>query len=90
MSAVAAAPAPSAPSLLTQARWAVSDSLMIAKRNLLVWMRVPAYLEAAEPRSRELYLRHGYADRADGPFRFPDGGPPMWPMWREPQPPAAG
>jgi len=46
MSAVAAAPAPapSAPSLFTQARWAVSDSLMIAKRNLLVWMRVPAYL----------------------------------------------
>src|ERR1700749_2157958 len=46
MSAVAAAPArPSGgPSLVTQARWAVSDSLMIAKRNLLVWMRVPAYL----------------------------------------------
>ena len=35
---------PSAPSMLTQARWAVSDSLMIAKRNLLVWLRVPAYL----------------------------------------------
>src|SRR5258708_14653065 len=46
MSAAAAAPAPAppAPRLLTQARWAVSDSLMIAKRNLLVWMRVPAYL----------------------------------------------
>jgi hypothetical protein len=46
MSAVAAAPAPapSAPSMFTQARWAVSDSLQIAKRNLLVWMRVPAYL----------------------------------------------
>ena len=48
MSAVAAAPAPArpsgGPSLVTQARWAVSDSLMIAKRNLLVWMRVPAYL----------------------------------------------
>ncbi len=43
--AVAApAPAPAAPSLFTQARWAVSDSLMIAKRNLLVWMCVPAYL----------------------------------------------
>jgi len=46
MSAVAVAPArPSGePSLFTQARWAVSDSLMIAKRNLLVWVRVPAYL----------------------------------------------
>ena len=44
MSAVAAAPArPSrGPSVVTQARWAVSDSLMIAKRNLLVWVRVPA------------------------------------------------
>jgi ABC transporter DrrB family efflux protein len=45
MSAVAApARAPAGPSLFTQARWAVSDSLMIAKRNLLVWVRVPAYL----------------------------------------------
>src|SRR5258708_40332380 len=46
MSAAAAAPAPAppAPRLLTQARWAVSDSLMITKRNLLVWMRVPAYI----------------------------------------------
>src|SRR5205807_2535133 len=44
MTTVAIAPAPAEPSLLTQARWAVSDSLMIAKRNLLVWMRVPAYL----------------------------------------------
>jgi GNAT superfamily N-acetyltransferase len=63
-------------------------SLLRAHHQLLDQdLRVPAYLEAAEPRSRELYLRHGYADRADGPFRFPDGGPPMWPMWREPQPP---
>jgi ABC transporter DrrB family efflux protein len=46
MSAVAAAPArPSGgPSMFTKARWAVSDSFMIAKRNLLVWARVPAYL----------------------------------------------
>jgi ABC-2 type transport system permease protein/oleandomycin transport system permease protein len=43
--AVAAqAPAPAAPSMFTQARWAVSDSVMIAKRNLLVWTRVPAFL----------------------------------------------
>ncbi|HEY4463373.1 MAG TPA: ABC transporter permease [Streptosporangiaceae bacterium] len=42
MTAITAAP--DAPSLLTQARWAVSDTLVITKRNLLVWMRVPAYI----------------------------------------------
>jgi ABC transporter DrrB family efflux protein len=40
----AAVAAPAAPSMFTQARWAVSDSLLIAKRNLLVWTRVPALL----------------------------------------------
>jgi ABC transporter DrrB family efflux protein len=35
---------PSGPSLLTQARWAVTDTLTITRRNLLVWMRVPAYI----------------------------------------------
>src|ERR1035438_8247926 len=48
MTAVAAPPGapfvPDAPSLLTQARWAVSDTLTITRRNLLVWVRVPAYL----------------------------------------------
>jgi ABC-2 type transport system permease protein/oleandomycin transport system permease protein len=36
--------APRGPSLFTQARWAVSDTLTITRRNLLVWMRVPAYI----------------------------------------------
>src|SRR5450755_2232366 len=50
MTAVTApAPAPAdaprdAPSLLDQGRWAVSDTLTITRRNLLVWMRVPAYI----------------------------------------------
>ena len=48
MTAVAAragaAGAPASPSLFTQARWAVSDTLTITRRNLLVWMRVPAYI----------------------------------------------
>ncbi len=35
---------PDSPSLLTEARWAVSDTLTITKRNLLVWARVPAYI----------------------------------------------
>ncbi|HEY3732556.1 MAG TPA: ABC transporter permease [Streptosporangiaceae bacterium] len=32
------------PSPFVQARWAVSDTLIITKRNLLVWVRVPAYI----------------------------------------------
>jgi ABC transporter DrrB family efflux protein len=47
MTAITAAPGavqPDAPGLFTQARWAVSDTLTITRRNLLVWMRVPAYI----------------------------------------------
>ena len=36
--------APVTPGLGVRARWAVSDTLTITRRNLLVWMRVPAYL----------------------------------------------
>jgi ribosomal protein S18 acetylase RimI-like enzyme len=45
-----------------------------------------AYLDAADERSRDLYLRHGYRD-IGRPFDLPDGGPRMWPMWRDPQDP---
>jgi len=45
----------------------------------------PAYLEASSPRTRGLYLAHGYFPRPDAPFYLPDGGPPMWPMWRDPR-----
>lgn len=45
MTAVAAAPMPQTePGLVTRTRWATTDALTIARRNLLVWMRVPAYL----------------------------------------------
>jgi ABC transporter DrrB family efflux protein len=44
MEAGAGAPAPDAPGLGVRARWAVSDTLTITRRNLLVWMRVPAYI----------------------------------------------
>ena len=45
MSTATAVLGPSAePGRLTQLRWAVSDTLTITRRNLLVWMRVPAYL----------------------------------------------
>jgi ABC transporter DrrB family efflux protein len=32
------------PSSMLLARWAISDALVMTRRNLLVWMRVPAYL----------------------------------------------
>ncbi len=42
--------------------------------------RVPAYLEASNLRTRQIYLRHGYADHGP-PIQLPDG-PLMYPMWR--------
>ncbi len=45
--------------------------------------REPAYLEAVSPRTRQIYLRHGYADLGP-PIQLPDGGPQMLPMWRDP------
>jgi GNAT superfamily N-acetyltransferase len=45
---------------------------------------MPAYLEASSPRARDLYQRHGYTLCPDAPFCLP-GGPPLWPMWREPR-----
>jgi len=35
---------PAAPGPLVRFGWAVTDTLTITRRNLLVWMRVPAYL----------------------------------------------
>jgi ribosomal protein S18 acetylase RimI-like enzyme len=45
--------------------------------------RMPAYLNAGSPRSRELYRRHGFEVTAE--FRLPDAGPPLWRMWRTPK-----
>ena len=41
---VATLPSPGEPGLGTRFGWAVSDTLTITRRNLLVWMRVPAYI----------------------------------------------
>ncbi len=46
--------------------------------------RMPAYLNAGSPRSRELYRRHGFAVTEE--FRLPEDGPPLWRMWRDPRP----
>lgn len=46
---------------------------------------VPVFLHASCARTRDFYQRHGYEALSE-PFQLPDG-PPMWPMWREPNPP---
>jgi ribosomal protein S18 acetylase RimI-like enzyme len=45
----------------------------------------PAYLEASSLRSRLLYERFGFEVIASF---APEGGPPLWAMWREPGRPA--
>ena len=44
---------------------------------------VPAYLENSNPRNEAYYLRFGF--EVMGEIRLPDGGPSMWPMWRDPR-----
>jgi hypothetical protein len=46
----------------------------------------PAHLEASDQRTRQFYLDKDYSDHGP-PIRLP-GGPLMYPMMREPRPPA--
>ena len=45
--------------------------------------RIPAALINTKERNLAFYGRHGFT--AVARVELPDGGPPVWPMWREPQ-----
>lgn len=64
----------------------IGSALMAPHHSRLDQTGTGAYLEASSARARDLYLRHGYVIQG-GPFYLPQDGPPMWPMWREPQGP---
>jgi ABC transporter DrrB family efflux protein len=63
---------PAEPGRLAQARWAVSDTLTLTRRNLMVWMRVPAYLvfTVIQPVMFVLLFRYVFG----GAISIPGGG----------------
>ncbi|WP_239091137.1 GNAT family N-acetyltransferase [Asanoa iriomotensis] len=60
----------------------VGSALLQEHHRTLDAAGTAAFLEATTERSRRLYLRHGYISAE--PIYLPEGGPPMWPMWRRP------
>jgi GNAT superfamily N-acetyltransferase len=62
--------------------WGIGSALLDRHHARIDAAKIPAYLEANDPRNRDLYLRHGYLSRRPA-IQLPDG-PPIWPMWRPP------
>jgi GNAT superfamily N-acetyltransferase len=65
-------------------RTGLGTALLNTHHAILDQDQTPAYLEASDLAKRAIYLGFGYADHGDAPIALPDGGPVMWPMWRDP------
>jgi ABC-2 type transport system permease protein/oleandomycin transport system permease protein len=63
----------SAPGPLARARWAVTDTLTITRRNLLVWLRVPAYIvfTVIQPVMFVLLFRYVFGGAIQVPGKIP-------------------
>lgn len=77
----------SLPSARTSKGQGTGTALLHAHHAALDRKGMPAYLEASGRDTCRVYLGHGYLLRPDAPIRLPDGGPEMFPMWREPRRP---
>jgi ABC transporter DrrB family efflux protein len=62
---------PAGPGLGVRFRWAVTDTLTITRRNLLIWMRVPAYLvfTVIQPVLFVLMFRYGFGGAIHVPVK---------------------
>ncbi|MEV0431275.1 GNAT family N-acetyltransferase [Micromonospora sp. NPDC050495] len=58
----------------------IGSALLTHAHKALDRENMPAYLEASDPRNRDLYARHGY--QAGQPMQPTSDGPLFWPMWR--------
>jgi GNAT superfamily N-acetyltransferase len=65
-------------------RLGIGTALMNARHAILDRDGTPAYLEASDPATRDIYRARGYADFGD-PVQLPDG-PSLYPMWRAARP----
>jgi len=63
-------------------RLGIGTALLNARHAVLDRDWIPAYLEASDLATRDIYLTCGYADYGT-PIQLPDG-PSMYPMWRHP------
>lgn len=63
----------------------VGSNLLLHHHAGLAALNMPSYLEAANPQTRELYLRNGYLPQGE-PFELPNGAR-FFPMWRTPYAP---
>lgn len=69
-------------------RGGIGAALLAEHHRVLDADRTPAYLEAGDAQTREIYLRRGYQDLGS-PIRLAQDGPLMYPMWRTPAPTGA-
>jgi GNAT superfamily N-acetyltransferase len=61
----------------------LGQALMRSRLDRCDAERIPAYLENSNPKNEAYYLRFGF--EIMGEIKLPDGGPSMWPMWRDPR-----